>query len=166
MHPYRLAEVKQIISFSPLCCISFLCQPTGNWKIPKLLNCLLRTDVSQSWNWLCKRSWTLDLLVKQDSNPGHSVFVSAKRKIRQWFSPKQLECFYNYFISTFWFPALPSSPHNILSLLLPITASHFQHLNHSDCISHIKRVLLIMVLLKSPHMKILYWHQCRTMIRN
>lgn len=106
MHPYRLAEVKQIISFSPPCCISFLRQPTGDWKIPKLLNCLFRTDMSQSWSWLCKRSWTLDLLVKQDSDPGHPVFVSAKPNIRQWFSPKQPECFYVYFISTFWFPAL------------------------------------------------------------
>lgn len=135
--------VKQILSFSPLRCTSFLFQPTGSWKIPKLLNCLFRTDKSQSWNWLCKWSWMLDLLVKQDSNPSHPVFVSAKPKIRQWFSPKQLECFCVYFISTFWFPALPSSPHNILSLLLPITASHFQHLNYIHCISHIKRMNLL-----------------------
>lgn len=128
VHPYRPAKVKQIISFSSLRCISFLCQPTGNWKIPKLLNCLFRTDMSQSWNGLCKLSWRLDLLAKKDSNPGHPVFVSAEPGVRQWFSPKQPECFCVYFISTCWFPGLPSIPHYILSLHLPITASHLQNL--------------------------------------
>lgn len=128
VHPCRPAKVKQILSFSPLRCISFLCQPTGNWKIPKLLNCLFRTDTSQSWNGLCKLSWRPDLLVKKDSNPGHPVFVSAELRIRQWFSPKQPEWFYVYFISTFWFPGLPSIPHNIHSLCLPVTTSHFQNL--------------------------------------
>lgn len=46
------------------------------------------------------------------------------------------------------FGSLPI-PHNMLSLLLPIPALHFQHLSHLPCISYIKRVLLfIMVLLK------------------
>lgn len=128
VHPCRPAKVKHVISFSPLHCISFLCQPTGNWKIPKLLNCLFKIDISQSWNSLWKLSWRLDLLVKKDSNPGHLVFVSAEPGVRQWFSPKQPECFYVCFISTFWFPGLPSIPHNILSLCLPITTSQFQTL--------------------------------------
>lgn len=111
MHPYRPAKVKQIISFSPLCCISFLCQPTGNWKIPKLLNCLFRTDMSQSWNGLWKPSWRLDLLVRKDSNPSNSVFISAELEVRQWFFSKTTRmflCLVHFHILIPWFAIHPT----------------------------------------------------------